>query len=79
MNELDSGAQLLLLENHIGEVEKRLDMLREQIVAMMREDNGIGAESELLSSTSRAMRCLELLRVEIRDDSAQPPSRDSVV
>jgi hypothetical protein len=73
MDELDSNTHLHLLENHIGELEERLRMLRDQIAAMLVEDNGIGAQNELLTTTCRAMRCLELLRLELRDDIAQPP------
>jgi hypothetical protein len=73
MDELDSNTHLHLLENHIGELEERLRMLRDQIAAMLVEDNGIGAQNELLTTTCRAMRCLELLRLELRDDMAQPP------
>lgn len=79
MNELDSDSHLLLLENHIGEVEARLNMLRDQIVAMFGEDDEIGTQSDLLGSTHRAMRCLQLLRLEIRDDMGQPATGGSVL
>jgi hypothetical protein len=76
VNEPDSDAQLLLLERQIGEVEWRLGMLREQIVAMAGggdgDGNARGAQSELLLPTFRALRCLELLRREIREDRASP-------
>ena len=72
MNEPDSDAQLFLLERQIGEVERRLGMLREQIAAMAGDFDGSGAQSELLLPTFRALRCLELLRREIREDRARP-------
>jgi hypothetical protein len=70
VNEPDSDAQLFLLERQIGEVEQRLGMLREQIVAMAGDGVGSGAQSGLLLPTFRALRCLELLRREIREDRA---------
>jgi hypothetical protein len=72
VNEPDSDAQLFLLERQIGEVERRLGMLREQIAAMADDGDGTGAQSELLLPTFRALHCLELLRREIREDRARP-------
>jgi hypothetical protein len=81
VNELDSDAHLRLMERQIGELEQRLGMLREQIVAMAGDGHGGAAPSELLLPTFRALRCLELLRIEIREDMArlafQPRSQDS--
>jgi hypothetical protein len=70
VNEPDSDAQLPLLERQIGELEQRLGMLREQIAAMA--GDGGAAQSGLLLPTFRALRCLELLRREIREDRARP-------
>ena len=78
MHDLDSNTDLLLLEDHIGEVETRLNMLRDQIVAMLCEEDGIGAQSQLLFSTRRALRSLQQLRLEMRDDRAQPSAGDRV-
>ena len=72
MNEPDSDAQRHLLERQIGEVEQRLGMLKEQIAAMAGDGGGREAQSGLMLPTIRALRCLELLRREIREDQASP-------
>lgn len=74
---MDGASQRLLLGQQIDEVEKRLNMLREQIVAMSSDDTGAGSPSELLFSTRRVLRSLKLLRLEILEDSKTFRSRDS--
>jgi len=74
MDEMDGGTYLFLLEQHIVEVETRLGMLREQIVAMLGddgEDPGSDQQSGLVHSALRALQALEQLRREIRDDTGQ--------
>lgn len=77
MDEMDSDSELFLLEQQIGEVEKRLNMLREQIVAMISDDTGAGSRSELLFTTYRVLRSLKLLRLEFLEDTEKFQSRDS--
>lgn len=77
MDEMDSNSQLLLLEQQIAEMEKRLNMLRDQIVAMIGEEAGAGSPSELLFTTRRVLRSLKLLRLEILADMEKFGSRDS--
>ena len=77
MDEMDSDSELFLLEQQIGEVEKRLNMLREQIVAMISDDTGAGSPSELLFTTHRVLRSLKLLRLEFLEDTEKFQSRDS--
>ena len=71
MDEMDGGTYLFLLEQHIVEVETRLGMLREQIVAMLGEDQGSDQQSGLVHSALRALQALEQLRREIREDAGQ--------
>lgn len=71
MNEPDIGRPSLPLEQHIVEVETRLGMLRDQILAMFGEGDATGEQSELIYSALRAMHALQLLRCEIREDVAQ--------
>lgn len=77
LDELKSESQLLFLEQQIDVVEKRLNMLRDQIVAMTSEDGGAGSPSELLFTTRRVLRSLKLLRLEMLEDTGKPVSRDS--
>ena len=74
---MDGNSQLLLLEQQIDEVEKRLNMLREQIIAVISDDTGAGSPSELLFTTHRVLRSLKLLRLEMLEDTGKPVSRDS--
>lgn len=74
---MDSNSQLLLLEQQIAEMEKRLNMLRDQIVAIISEEAGAGSPSELLFTTRRVLRSLKLLRLEMLEDTGKPVSRDS--
>ena len=74
---MDSNSQLLFLEQQIAEMEKRLNMLRDQIVAMIGEDGGAGSPAELLFTTRRVLRSLKLLRLEMLEDTGKPVSRDS--
>lgn len=71
MNEFDGNADLLLLDSQIGEVETRLCALRDEIIAMADDgDDESGAWSELLSSASRAVRCMQLFRMKIHEGMA---------
>lgn len=74
---MDNNSQLFLLEEQIAEMEKRLNMLRDQIVAMISEEAGAGIPSELLFTTRRVLRSLKLLRLEMLEDTGEPVSRDS--
>jgi len=71
MDEPDVGRYSVPLEQHIDEVETRLGMLRDQILAMFGEGNATGEQSELIYSALRAMHALQLLRSEICEDVAQ--------
>lgn len=71
MDEPDVGRYSLPLEQHIVEVETRLGMLRDQILAMFGEGNATGEQSELIYSALRTMHALQLLRSEMRQDAAQ--------
>lgn len=65
MDGLDAGGQMP--EQHIDEVEERLCMLADQIVALVSEEAGAGIQAELLFSTFRALHSLKRLRAGIRD------------
>ena len=71
MDEMEGGTHMHLLEQHLADVETRLGMLREQIVAMLGEDPGSGQQTGLVHSALRALQALEQLRREIREDTEQ--------
>jgi hypothetical protein len=71
MDEMDGGAQLLLLERQIAEVETRLGMLGDQILAICGEGSASGEQAELVCSALKALQALTQLRRELREDAGQ--------
>ena len=71
MNDPDNDVQQLLLDQQIVEVEQRLRILKDQIVALSSGADGKGVQSELLFTTYKALRCLKRLRLETAEHAGK--------
>jgi len=69
MNDPDDDVQRQLLDQRLAEVEQRLRLLKDQIVALSSEGEGKGVQAELLFTTFKTLRSLKRLRLESVDDA----------
>jgi hypothetical protein len=68
----DDEAYLLLLDQHIEELKRRLDILRERIVDMVAKGENTSNQSELFCALFNAIRSMKAVRAGTRTGMDMP-------